>query len=272
MNIQLKNFLRVLIYGWSDAAQISRLPGVSLKQYTIFLDIIKCFFKYKTLSSQYLSNQLYLVTTEEKEKIGAVLREQSVARDKWEKTYYSNWKFLNKFSGIKYDTSSIKHHRRIRAYTKQYGFGENCSVQHGVKFICEHYSVGSLRIGKNVLFARNVDIDYTGDLEIGDGVKIMEGVKILTHAHDTFHAIKDQDLIPLSNRAYKTNLRIGNNVRIASQALILPGVQEIGDNAFISAGSVVDQRVPQNVVVAGNPAKVVAKIPAIILKRINKDV
>ena len=46
-----------------------------------------------------------------------------------------------------------------------------------------------------------------------------------------------------------------------SRAIIMPGVGEIGENSMISAGAVVHEKVPSNCIVAGNPAKIVAKIP-----------
>jgi acetyltransferase-like isoleucine patch superfamily enzyme len=47
--------------------------------------------------------------------------------------------------------------------------------------------------------------------------------------------------------------KIGNNVRIGSNATILPVT--IGDNVIIGAGSVVTKDIPSNTVVKGNPAK-----------------
>lgn len=46
---------------------------------------------------------------------------------------------------------------------------------------------------------------------------------------------------------------IGNNVRIGSNATILPVT--IGDNCVIGAGSVVTKDVPPNTIVKGNPAR-----------------
>jgi acetyltransferase-like isoleucine patch superfamily enzyme len=117
------------------------------------------------------------------------------------------------------------------------------------------------------MFARNCDIDYTGDIEFGDNVCILEGAKILTHAHDYYHFMKETDLIPFSNRAYKTNLKIGQRALICARAVILPGVNEIGEGSIIQAGAVVDKSVPPNVIVAGVPAKVVRKIPSILRKK-----
>lgn len=47
--------------------------------------------------------------------------------------------------------------------------------------------------------------------------------------------------------------KIGNNVRIGSNATILPVT--IGDNATVGAGAVVTKDIPANTTVKGNPAK-----------------
>lgn len=47
--------------------------------------------------------------------------------------------------------------------------------------------------------------------------------------------------------------KIGNNVRIGSNATILPVT--IGDNAVIGAGAVVTKDVPANTTIKGNPAR-----------------
>jgi acetyltransferase-like isoleucine patch superfamily enzyme len=47
--------------------------------------------------------------------------------------------------------------------------------------------------------------------------------------------------------------KIGNNVRIGSNATIMPVV--IGNNVIVGAGSVVTKNVPDNTIVMGNPAK-----------------
>lgn len=52
---------------------------------------------------------------------------------------------------------------------------------------------------------------------------------------------------------------IGDNVWIGGSATILPGVT-IGNNVVVGAGSVVTKSFPDNVVIAGNPAKVIKKL------------
>ena len=54
-------------------------------------------------------------------------------------------------------------------------------------------------------------------------------------------------------------INIGDNVWIGGGAIIFPGVN-IGDNSVIGAGSIVVRDVLSNVVVAGNPAKVIKEL------------
>lgn len=54
-------------------------------------------------------------------------------------------------------------------------------------------------------------------------------------------------------------INIGNYVYIGSNSLIMPGVS-IGNNVLIAAGSVVTKSVPDDMVVAGNPAKIICTI------------
>lgn len=60
-------------------------------------------------------------------------------------------------------------------------------------------------------------------------------------------------------------LTIGNDVWIGEWAIILPGVKYIGNGAMIGAGSVVTKNVEPYTIVAGNPAKPIAK-------RFNEDI
>jgi len=52
---------------------------------------------------------------------------------------------------------------------------------------------------------------------------------------------------------------IGNNVEIGANSVII-GEITIGDNSIVAAGSVLVDNVPSNVVVAGNPAKIIKYI------------
>ena len=58
---------------------------------------------------------------------------------------------------------------------------------------------------------------------------------------------------------YAKPINIGNNVWIGGNSIINPGVT-IGNNVVIQAGSVVSEDIPDNVVVCGNPAKIIKRI------------
>jgi len=53
---------------------------------------------------------------------------------------------------------------------------------------------------------------------------------------------------------------IEDDVWIAANAMVLKGVT-IGRCSIVAAGSVVTKDVPPNVIVAGNPSRIVRKIP-----------
>ena len=52
---------------------------------------------------------------------------------------------------------------------------------------------------------------------------------------------------------------IKNNAWIGASATILPGIT-IGENSIVAAGAIVTKDVPNNTIVAGNPAKQIKNI------------
>ncbi|XQW85920.1 DapH/DapD/GlmU-related protein [Thalassotalea piscium] len=65
--------------------------------------------------------------------------------------------------------------------------------------------------------------------------------------------------LPSSRLSYREPISIGDNVFIGWGSIVLPGVC-IGNNVVVGAGSVVTKNIPDNSVVAGNPAKVIKPI------------
>ena len=109
----------------------------------------------------------------------------------------------------------------------------------------------NISVGKRVFINSGCCFQDQGGIEIGDDVLIGQQVVIATLNHD-LNPDRRGNMIPKS-------VKIGNKVWIGAHATILPGVT-IGDNSVIAAGAVVTKDVPQNVVVAGVPAKIIKKI------------
>jgi len=95
--------------------------------------------------------------------------------------------------------------------------------------------------------------------------KICVGNKTLIGANVK---IMDTDFHPIAstNRLYEkismsdcAEVNIGSNVFIGANSLILKGVK-IGDNSVIGAGSIVIKSIPENVIAAGNPCKIIRSL------------
>ncbi len=101
---------------------------------------------------------------------------------------------------------------------------------------------GELSIGKDVFFNQGVSINCQGKIKIGDYTIFGEGVKIYDHNH-RFSAPK---LIIEQGFSVKS-VNIGSNVWLGSNVVVLSGVN-IGDNSIVSAGSIVREDVPENMI------------------------
>ena len=252
-------FRQLIGFAWTDSAKLAKVEHYSRTWF--FLDIIRKFFRYGCFSNQYVRHRLWDLSSDAQIETAQKLGQDNRWADAWIKEFYANWRFIDKWRSVRYDTSARLQKKRNRAYAKQYHLGPACVVRSGVTIVRAHASNGKIVTKPGVLIARNADIDYTGDLILGENVKILEGVKILTHAHDSLHLMPEDELLKCTNRAYKTNLVIGDHTKICARAIILPGVGKIGENSMVASGAVVNSPVPANVIVSGNPAKIIAKIP-----------
>lgn len=108
----------------------------------------------------------------------------------------------------------------------------------------------NLHVGEN--FYANFDCVFLDvcDIRIGNNCFLAPGV----HIYTATHPLNAQERI--SGVEFGKPVTIGDNVWIGGRAVINPGVR-IGTNVVVASGAVVTKDVPDNVVVGGNPAKII---------------
>ena len=116
---------------------------------------------------------------------------------------------------------------------------------------------------------RLTSVTGPGRIRIGDGVFINAGVVLYSEV-----AVTIGDDVALANEVYVMDtsshgmegrepyaapVTIGAGTWVGARAIVLPGVT-IGSRVVVGAGAVVTKDVPDEVLVAGNPAKVVRQL------------
>jgi maltose O-acetyltransferase len=138
---------------------------------------------------------------------------------------------------------------RRRILTGLFGTGGD-SVWLQPPFFCDYGS--NIQLGERVFFNFNCVVLDVCPVRIGDFTLFGPGVQILTPMHPF-------DALMRRRQEYGKPIKIGTDVWIGGGALILAGVS-IGSRAVIGAGSVVTRDVPESVLAAGNPCRVVREI------------
>lgn len=106
----------------------------------------------------------------------------------------------------------------------------------------------TLKIGRST-FTSNIKILAHDDITIGDNC--IFGWECQIFSGDGHPIYQEESIINKD-----VPVVIEDNVWVGSRALILKGVR-VGKGSIVAAGAVVTKDVPQNCIVAGNPAKVV---------------
>ena len=150
----------------------------------------------------------------------------------------------------------------LKELAKKIVYGHKATSGSFVKYL---RSLGMV-IGEEVHFYAPmkciIDTQHPWMIEIGNNVHITEGVTILTHGYD-WSVLKGKYGDVLGSAGH---VKIGNNVFVGMGATILKGVT-VGNNVIIGADSVVCHDIPDDSVVAGNPARVIYSIEEYLHKR-----
>ncbi len=110
-----------------------------------------------------------------------------------------------------------------------------------------------IRFGKHFYANTGLTILDENYVTFGDNVFIAPHVSIYTAGHPIDAVIRNTEV------EYAKPVTIGSDVWIGGNVVINPGVT-IGNNVVIGSGSVVTKDIPDDVIAAGNPCKMIRKI------------
>src|SRR5205807_3518232 len=117
-------------------------------------------------------------------------------------------------------------------------------------FFCDYGT--NILLGERVFFNFNCVVLDVCVVKIGDFTLFGPAVQIYTATHPMNAALRRQ-------QEFGKPVEIGSDVWVGGGAVICPGVK-IGSKTVIGAGSVVTRDIPDGVLAAGNPCRVIRKL------------
>ncbi|MCU7746674.1 acetyltransferase [Priestia megaterium] len=145
------------------------------------------------------------------------------------------------------ETLETEGDKRTKLLKELFGYtGENVYMEPNIRVDYGY----NIFVGENFFTNFDCVILDVCEVRFGDNCLLGPGVHIYTATHPIDPNERN------SGKEYANPIIFGNNVWIGGSSVINPGVT-IGDNVVIASGSVVTKDVPNNVVVGGNPAKII---------------
>lgn len=120
-----------------------------------------------------------------------------------------------------------------------------------VPFHCDYGK--NIEIGDYFFANYNCTILDVGKVIIGNNVQFAPNVSLYTAGHPIHPDSRN------SGYEYGIGITIGNNVWLGGNVVVNSGIH-IGNNVVIGSGSVVTKDIPDNVIAAGNPCKIIREI------------
>lgn len=152
------------------------------------------------------------------------------------------WKLFFKGSMLKLCKNKFKY------------FADTAEVRPGCYIVgCSKISLGDRVVIRPGCMIHGASSNLELSIEIQDGAMLGSGC----HIYVTNHTFSDTS-VPIIDQGHDKSqaVIIKKGAWLGANVIILPGVV-IGENAVVAAGSVVTKSVPNHVVVAGVPAKVI---------------
>ncbi len=114
-----------------------------------------------------------------------------------------------------------------------------------------------LQCGRHVWIGENAIIDASGGLTIGDHTTVASSVFVWSHTSSLSNLMFENQ--PGNAYIRRVPTHIGSGTFIGGPSVVYPGVS-IGDRVLVLPMSVVTRDIPDKVVVAGAPARVIREI------------
>ncbi len=108
-------------------------------------------------------------------------------------------------------------------------------------------------VGDNFYANFNLTLVDDGEIKIGNNCMFGPNVTIVTASHPVAPEKRQGGM------QFNKDVKIGDDVWLCANVTVLPGVS-IGSGSVVGAGAVVNKDVPEDVVVAGVPAKIIREI------------
>ncbi|MFC3932099.1 sugar O-acetyltransferase [Streptococcus dentapri] len=127
--------------------------------------------------------------------------------------------------------------------------GKNITVN--PQIACDYGT--NIHVGENFYANFNCTFLDVCEIHIGDNAMLGPNCQLLT----PLHPLDAQERI--AGKEYGAPITIGDNLWLGGGVTILPGVT-LGHNVVVGAGAVVTKSFGDNVVLGGNPAKIIKKL------------